>query len=134
MFSHLYKREHFEEDEVRLYIAEIVLAIEQLHNLCVIYRDIKLENILLDADGHIMITDYGLSKELPSHDGRSYSFCGTIEYMAPGNFRLNYFFESFSIFNHSCIYFFLQRWFAVAEMAMTSPLTGGRWACCATSC
>lgn len=85
LFTHLYKREHFSEDEVRIYIAEIVLAIEQLHKLNIIYRDIKLENILLDADGYIVITDFGLSKELTEEsNGRSYSFCGTIEYMAPG--------------------------------------------------
>lgn len=87
LFTHLYKREHFSEEEVQIYIAEIVLAIEQLHKLDIIYRDIKLENILLDADGHIVITDFGLSKELTTEsNGRSYSFCGTIEYMAPGNF------------------------------------------------
>lgn len=84
LFTHLYKREHFNEDEVRIYIAEIVLAIQQLHRLGIIYRDIKLENILLDSDGHIVITDFGLSKELTKEsNGRSYSFCGTIEYMAP---------------------------------------------------
>lgn len=49
----------------------------------IIYRDIKLENILLDADGHIVITDFGLSKQLPPGSDRTHSFCGTIEYMAP---------------------------------------------------
>ena len=51
----------------------------------IIYRDIKLENILLDGDGHIVLTDFGLSREFqPSEkDRRAYSFCGTIEYMAP---------------------------------------------------
>ncbi|GFN99037.1 ribosomal protein s6 kinase [Plakobranchus ocellatus] len=85
MFTHLYQREHFQEDEVRIYIGEITLALETLHKLGVIYRDIKLENILLDSDGHIILTDFGLSKEFlptdPNH--RTYSFCGTIEYMAP---------------------------------------------------
>ncbi|XP_055373325.1 ribosomal protein S6 kinase alpha-5 [Condylostylus longicornis] len=90
LFTHLYKNEHFTEDEVRIYIAEIVLALEQLHKLGVIYRDIKLENILLDADGHIVITDFGLSKELsPGSNERAYSFCGTLEYMAPEIVRNN---------------------------------------------
>ncbi|XP_059145351.1 ribosomal protein S6 kinase alpha-5-like, partial [Physella acuta] len=85
MFTHLYQREHFTEHEVRIYIGEITLALETLHKLGIIYRDIKLENILLDSDGHIVLTDFGLSKEFlptdPTH--RTYSFCGTIEYMAP---------------------------------------------------
>ncbi|XP_053621045.1 ribosomal protein S6 kinase alpha-4-like isoform X2 [Plodia interpunctella] len=83
LFTHLYQREHFNENEVRIYIAEIILALEQLHKLGIIYRDIKLENILLDAEGHIVLTDFGLSKEFCGGESRAYSFCGTIEYMAP---------------------------------------------------
>ncbi|XP_050404797.1 ribosomal protein S6 kinase alpha-5 [Patella vulgata] len=85
MFTHLYQRERFNENDVKIYIGEIVLALETLHKLGIIYRDIKLENILLDDEGHIVLTDFGLSKEfLPSDDThRAYSFCGTIEYMAP---------------------------------------------------
>uniref|UniRef100_T1JBX6 Ribosomal protein S6 kinase n=1 Tax=Strigamia maritima TaxID=126957 RepID=T1JBX6_STRMM len=85
LFTHLYQREHFTETEVRIYIGEIILALEHLHKLGIIYRDIKLENILLDAQGHIVLTDFGLSKEFLPHekDQRTYSFCGTIEYMAP---------------------------------------------------
>ncbi|XP_046676934.1 ribosomal protein S6 kinase alpha-5-like isoform X2 [Homalodisca vitripennis] len=85
LFTHLYQRDRFTEDEVRIYIGEIVLALEHLHKLGIIYRDIKLENILLDSSGHIVLTDFGLSKEFLPHekDQRAYSFCGTIEYMAP---------------------------------------------------
>ncbi|CAH3043153.1 unnamed protein product [Pocillopora meandrina] len=85
LFTHLYQREKFTEDEVRIYIGEIIIAIEHLHRLGIIYRDIKLENILLDSDGHVVITDFGLSKEFsaPNSGERAYSFCGTIEYMAP---------------------------------------------------
>ncbi|XP_067007640.1 ribosomal protein S6 kinase alpha-5 [Anabrus simplex] len=85
LFTHLYQRERFTEAEVRIYIGEIILALEHLHKLGIIYRDIKLENILLDRQGHIVLTDFGLSKEFLPHekDQRAYSFCGTIEYMAP---------------------------------------------------
>lgn len=84
MFTHLNKRGYFAEDKARVFVAEIVIAIEQLHKLGIIYRDIKLENILLDSDGHIVLVDFGLSKELTKEsNGRTYSFCGTIEYIAP---------------------------------------------------
>ncbi|XP_022915732.1 ribosomal protein S6 kinase alpha-5-like isoform X2 [Onthophagus taurus] len=83
LFTHLYQRDHFTEDEVRIYIGEIILALEHLHKLGIIYRDIKLENILVDESGHIVLTDFGLSKELSRNLERAYSFCGTIEYMAP---------------------------------------------------
>uniref|UniRef100_A0A8C5G6S4 Ribosomal protein S6 kinase n=1 Tax=Gouania willdenowi TaxID=441366 RepID=A0A8C5G6S4_GOUWI len=84
MFTHLYQRDHFPEEAVRIYIGEIILALEHLHKLGIVYRDIKLENILLDSDGHVVLTDFGLSKEfLEKEKERTYSFCGTIEYMAP---------------------------------------------------
>ncbi|XP_014771299.1 ribosomal protein S6 kinase alpha-5 [Octopus bimaculoides] len=85
MFTHLFNREHFSESEVQIYIGEIVLALETLHKLGIIYRDIKLENILLDSSGHIVLTDFGLSKEFLPGDTthRAYSYCGTMEYMAP---------------------------------------------------
>ncbi|KAH8334843.1 hypothetical protein KR067_002756, partial [Drosophila pandora] len=84
LFTHLYHSEHFEESRVKIYIAEVVLALEQLHQLGIIYRDIKLENILLDGDGHIVLSDFGLSKILTAeNEYRAHSFCGTLEYMAP---------------------------------------------------
>lgn len=85
LFTHLYQRDHFPESAVKIYIGEIILALEHLHRLGIIYRDIKLENVLLDSDGHIVLTDFGLSKEFSCNetDLRTFSFCGTIEYMAP---------------------------------------------------
>jgi len=58
-----------------------------LLQLGIIYRDLKLENILIDREGHIVLTDFGLSKGFLPHERngevRAYSFCGTIEYMSP---------------------------------------------------
>lgn len=61
----------------------MVLALEYLHNQGVVYRDFKPENILIDRDGYIRLTDFGLSKIGMNEDGRTKTFCGTLEYMAP---------------------------------------------------
>nr|XP_020664229.1 ribosomal protein S6 kinase alpha-2 [Pogona vitticeps] len=83
LFTRLSKEVMFTEEDVKFYLAELALALDHLHVLGIIYRDLKPENILLDEEGHIKITDFGLSKEAIDHDKRAYSFCGTIEYMAP---------------------------------------------------
>ena len=53
----------FTEEDVKFYLAELALALDHLHSVGIIYRDLKPENILLDCDGHIKLTDFGLSKE-----------------------------------------------------------------------
>uniref|UniRef100_A0AAY4EZJ7 Ribosomal protein S6 kinase n=1 Tax=Denticeps clupeoides TaxID=299321 RepID=A0AAY4EZJ7_9TELE len=73
----------FTEEDVKFYLAELALALDHLHGLGIIYRDLKPENILLDEEGHIKLTDFGLSKEAIDHENKAYSFCGTVEYMAP---------------------------------------------------
>ena len=62
LFSHLMKKVRFLEKETRFYAAELILALDHLHEMGFIYRDIKPENILLDSEGHVKITDFGLSK------------------------------------------------------------------------
>lgn len=69
-------------EEVRFYIAEIVVALGYIHSKGIIYRDLKPENVLLDTDGHVRLTDFSLSKDLRSNDLTS-TFCGTNEYLAP---------------------------------------------------
>jgi p90 ribosomal S6 kinase len=74
----------FTERDVQFYLAELALALDHLHSLGIVYRDLKPENILLDTDGHIALTDFGLSKEsIPTQDSKTFSFCGTVEYMSP---------------------------------------------------
>ncbi|XP_042862136.1 ribosomal protein S6 kinase alpha-2-like isoform X2 [Penaeus japonicus] len=82
LFTRLSKEIMFTEEDVKFYLAELALALDHLHSLGIIYRDLKPENILLDADGHISLTDFGLCKEALD-DKKAYSFCGTVEYMAP---------------------------------------------------
>ncbi|XP_054653435.1 ribosomal protein S6 kinase alpha-1 isoform X1 [Dunckerocampus dactyliophorus] len=73
----------FTEEDVKFYLAELALGLDHLHSLGIIYRDLKPENILLDEEGHIKLTDFGLCKEAIDHHEKAYSFCGTVEYMAP---------------------------------------------------
>jgi len=85
LFFHLQKVGKFQENRAKFYAAEICLAIECLHAHSITYRDLKPENILLDHDGHIKITDFGLSKDhfASNDDGILRTFCGSPEYLAP---------------------------------------------------
>ncbi|KAJ1968848.1 hypothetical protein IWQ62_000992 [Dispira parvispora] len=83
LFHHMNVERMFTERVARFFAAEIVLALEHLHTLGIIYRDLKPENCLLDSDGHIVLTDFGLSKLGLPENGKTNTFCGTIEYMAP---------------------------------------------------
>lgn len=83
LFMHLEREGIFLEDTTLFYLSEIILALEHLHNLGIIYRDLKPENVLLDAQGHVKLTDFGLCKEHIQEGIVTHTFCGTIEYMAP---------------------------------------------------
>eukprot|EP00127_Corallochytrium_limacisporum_P003647 Clim_evm35s151 gene=Clim_evmTU35s151 len=84
LFNLLHRKQCLSESEARFYVAEVLLALENLHDHGIIYRDLKLENILLDRYGHVKLTDFGLSKEhVHGRSRRATSFCGTLEYMAP---------------------------------------------------
>lgn len=72
----------FSENLVRIFIAELGMTLDFLHNAGVIYRDLKMENILLDENGHVQLIDFGLSKWL-SHGCKAQTICGTLQYMAP---------------------------------------------------
>ena len=84
MFFHLHQEQYFDEEKSRFYIAELILAIDHLHKNNVLYRDLKPENILLDEEGHIKLTDFGLSKIVNDIEkDRTYTICGTPIYVAP---------------------------------------------------
>ncbi|KAH7481766.1 hypothetical protein PRIC1_014864 [Phytophthora ramorum] len=86
LFFWLKKDRRFSQQKARLFAAEIILALQELHKHDIIYRDLKPENILLDLEGHIRLTDFGLSKEAVTGAGATggtKTFCGTPEYLAP---------------------------------------------------
>ena len=64
LFNHLKQERMFSEEKARIYGAEILLALECLHANNIIYRDLKPENVLVDADGHLKLIDFGISKIL----------------------------------------------------------------------
>ncbi len=84
LFFHLSRFRRFPERVARFYAAELLLALGHLHKRGIIYRDLKPENVLLDAEGHVKLGDFGLAKAGIQHacEGAT-SMCGTPEYMAP---------------------------------------------------
>ncbi|CAG8501211.1 6054_t:CDS:2 [Diversispora eburnea] len=81
--TQLAKWHKFDEERCLFYAAEIILGIEELHRLGIVYRDLKPENILIGRDGHIVLTDFGLSKQFKPSWQKTNTFCGTAEYLAP---------------------------------------------------
>lgn len=74
----------FKEDDVAFYAAEMALGLRHLHQLGIVYRDLKPENCLLNSEGHLVLTDFGLSKSIGTkNDDSCTSIIGTPEYMAP---------------------------------------------------
>ncbi|OIW35302.1 kinase-like protein [Coniochaeta ligniaria NRRL 30616] len=84
LFTHLSTEKMFAEDTAAFYMAEMALALSHLHDtLGVVYRDLKPENCLLDSEGHLLLTDFGLSKVAVDETESCNSMLGTVEYMAP---------------------------------------------------
>ena len=83
LFFHLHRETRFDDEKTSFYIAELILALDFLHKNKVIYRDIKPENILLDVEGHIKLTDFGLSRMCCSKNEKVFTICGTPFYIAP---------------------------------------------------
>jgi serine/threonine protein kinase len=73
----------FSEDKAKFYICEIALALGELHKKDIIFRDLKPDNIVIDKEGHAMLTDFGLSREGVNEKHIAKSFCGSIAYLAP---------------------------------------------------
>ncbi|CAG5132067.1 unnamed protein product [Candidula unifasciata] len=80
LFSYLRSMGRFSNSAGNFYASEIIVALEYLHGKAIIYRDLKPENLLLDREGHLKITDFGFAKVV---EDRTWTLCGTPEYLAP---------------------------------------------------
>lgn len=83
MFNLIQRHKNFTPKQARLLFAEVVLAVEHLHNHDILYRDLKPENILIDEWGHLKLTDFGLSKENFTEFDEAKTICGSPEYFCP---------------------------------------------------
>ena len=70
----------FINDVTLFYMVEIVMALEHIHSHSIAYRDLKPENLLIDKEGHLKVTDFGFAKLVKD---KTYTLCGTPEYLAP---------------------------------------------------
>ena len=83
LMYHMQKKKKLPEDHAQFYSAEIALALNFLHRNGIIFRDLKLDNVLLAHDGHVKLTDYGMCKQGIKYGDKASTFCGTPNYMAP---------------------------------------------------
>ena len=80
LFTYLRTVQYLQNDAARFYAAQVTSMFEYMHSKSIVYRDLKPENLLIDSQGYLKLTDFGFAKVI---EGRTYTLCGTPEYLAP---------------------------------------------------
>ena len=119
LFYHLSKRGRFDETTAKFYFSEVLLGLEYLHNRNILYRDLKLENILLDEDGHVRLTDFGVSKLSDDNDQKFTSLVGTKEYFSPEMIKREGHGKPYDFYSLGCVLYIM--------LTGTLPYFKGNW-------
>ncbi|XP_050312709.1 cAMP-dependent protein kinase catalytic subunit alpha-like [Anthonomus grandis grandis] len=131
MFTHLRELKKFEEPLAKFYAAQVILGFEYLHHLGVIYRDLKPENILLDIQGYLKITDLGFCKKIDNT--RTYTLCGTPEYLAPEIILSQGYNKSVDYWSYGVLIFEMNAgyapFFAKDPMRLYEKIVSGKYTC-----
>lgn len=130
LFHHVNERTMFMENEAKFYVAEVVLALEHLHsNFNIVYRDLKPENCLLDAEGHLLLTDFGLSK-VAVDDESCKSMLGTRDYMAPEVLKQKFYGKAADFWSLGCFAYHLMTgeppWYSANDQATERKILHGK--------
>ena len=83
LFSRIRMEGRLAVEVARFYLSQVIMVLSHLHEREIMYRDIKPENLLIDSRGYIKVTDFGFAKSLEGQADRTYTLCGTPEYLAP---------------------------------------------------
>ncbi|CEF59401.1 cGMP-dependent protein kinase 1 [Strongyloides ratti] len=83
LWSYIRQQHHFSKETAKFYAAGAIEALDYLHSIRVVYRDLKPENMLIDINGIPKLADFGFAKDLKTEEGLTNTFCGTTEYVAP---------------------------------------------------
>ncbi|KAI8813372.1 kinase-like domain-containing protein [Cladochytrium replicatum] len=83
LMCHIQEARRFDRKRTFFYACEVLLVLEYFHKNNIVYRDLKLDNILMMSDGHLKVADYGICKEGMGHNQQTRTYCGTPDYMAP---------------------------------------------------
>jgi serine/threonine protein kinase len=105
IYYHLRKTKYFSEKTAKFYLAQLVCVLDFLHENGIIYRDLKPENLVLDSNGYLKLTDFGIAKNNIKPGNTTNTFCGSAEYLSPEMIKGDYYNQSVDIWSLGIVFF-----------------------------